>query len=242
MPATAAAVCPAGFADVPLTGVVIDIAFDGEPAGIRHRFDESELICQPLGIARYAFRTTYTAAVLDHGELVVHFVKTPPYQPEIVTLVLDADGCSALAVSHHVSSRSSRRSMAIVRGSVGGAISFATLISFPLRVPLTTELRLTYAGDPGGADAVFTRAGHLRAWRTRDAFSPTRPLQAVGRLLAIAPGTAVLPWIAGERSGTLVLDRRHATFWGVNVTPESLQGEPIATVSGHIDTWTEATS
>lgn len=235
---------PAGFAEASLDGVVVDIGFDGEKHVIRHRFDHHELVCEPLGAAPSGFRTPYIAARLDHGDVVVHFAKTSPHPPEIVTLVLPADGTSALAACHRIDHgrASPRHNLTVLRGSTTGAFSFADLTAFPLCTPPTAELRLIYTGATTLANAEFTRAGHLRAWRMSSGSGTAVSAPASGRLLAITSDTAVLPWVAKHRAGTLVLDRVCRTFWGVDATSTALHMAESDIVTGNIDAWAHATT
>ncbi|KXF53521.1 hypothetical protein AXA44_44220 [Rhodococcus sp. SC4] len=130
----------------------------------------------------------------------------------------------------------------MLRGSTTGAFSFADLTAFPLCTPPTAELRLIYTGATTLANAEFTRAGHLRAWRMSSGSGTAVSAPASGRLLAITSDTAVLPWVAKHRAGTLVLDRVCRTFWGVDATSTALHMAESDIVTGNIDAWAHATT
>ncbi len=222
-----------GFRQVSLDGAVVDIDFDGESQLIRHQFNQHRVAIEPEGSA--GFHAPYIATRLDHGDIIVHFTKKSPLL-EAITLILPAVGTSVLASCHRIDNthRSRRQDLKVLRGSTAGTLSYADLIAFPLLVPPATEVTLTFADATESMKAMFTGAGHLRAWRMSRGPGST---QASGRMLAVNPHTAALPWVAKRSGGTLILDRNHRTFWGVDTSLLNFEANDASIVVGNIESW-----
>ncbi|WP_159709024.1 hypothetical protein [Arthrobacter sp. 18067] len=242
VPQSGSGVLPLGFESETMAGAVITIDFDGEPATLLHRFSATEVSCESTGSdPDQGFTARYTSARLPDGSRAIHFIKPEPQGPEYVTLLLNSSGTAALAACHRFEPKkpSVRSQLIIIRGAVGTSFSFANLSDFPLWDPPPRTLLFRDSHGPGTVEGNFSKAGHLTRWQTHAPASWGTGL-ASGRLLALSPQIAVLPWAGRTAAGTLLLDREHLTYWGMTLPAELPLSPSLRQVQGSLQGWDEA--
>lgn len=219
---------PQGFEALQLRDYDVAIDFDGESAPLHHHFTATTLRCAASS-EHPAFQAPYLASRMTDGAIVVLFVKATAQPIQLVTLVIDEARQSALAACHsRAKAGRTPWTLTVLRGAVNSRFTFANLTAFPLSQPPVRRVLLDLSEEsadvqPGaqlaavsGREATFNRHGHLTMWRDLEgAATRTDQTAASGRMLAVGPRTAVLPWTSRTGGGTFLFDREHSTYWGV---------------------------